>query len=721
MGCQAGRVMLLVAASWPVVAAAQDVEPEDGLVPEIIVTAQKREQRLQDVPISISVQDGELLEDLSIDQFIDLQSRVPNLSITDTPANASIFIRGIGTSGNTLSFEQSVALFVDQVYGGRNRQFMQPFFDVERVEVLRGPQGALFGRNTSAGAISVTTRRPTFTMEADLAADYEFERGSHAVQVGAGGPLTDKLAIRFATRYSNDLGWLDNVVLDRKEPIREDLLGRLSLLWQPAGVTVFAKAEYGNARITGAPFEFVPAGGEPDYTINTDDGLAPLRDVSDSFNAVIDIGVELGEYLLTAISSYSSYEYGQAFNIQARSPARLITQNFEDFEQYSQELRFSSPAGGTIDYIIGGYVEHSSSDIDRVSLLDLPFPPLLNQDNRRTFVQETDVLAAFGQMNWRPIEQLKLGLGLRWTRISKEGAVVGVNQTFTPPGGVVRVPRPSLAAEFAEEEVSPTVDLVWQPNRDITVYGRYAEGSKGGAFTESALTFREFLLEPEQAESYEIGAKLLFPAIDAYFNIAAFQADYTDLQKSTLDQDTATFITSNAAGARTRGVELDAGVAPARGVSISGALAYLDAFYTDYPNGPCRFDAPPGCVTQDRSGDRLQNSPEWTGNINLSVERPLTDTLDYLLNWTTTYQSDINYQDILDPSQVQEAYSKTDLRVGIGSAEDTWELGFLVRNLFNEATSTIIFATFPVGVSPLDRVHLPAPLRSYTLQGRLRF
>ncbi len=551
-------------------ATAQDVDPDEGLTAEIIVTAQKRVERLQDVPISISVQDGKKLEDLSIDQFIDLQSRVPNLSITDTPANASIFIRGIGTSGNTLSFEQSVALFVDQVYGGRNRQFMQSFFDVERVEVLRGPQGALFGRNTSAGAISVTTRRPSFNMEADLAADYEFERGSHAVQVGAGGPLTDDLAIRFATRYSNDRGWLDNIVLDRKEPVREDLLGRVSLLWRPEGATVFAKVEYGDTQIIGAPFEFVRAGAEPDYMVDTDDELAPLRDTSDSFNALIDVGIDVGDHLLTSITSYSAYDYGQAFNIQARRPARLVPQNFEDFEQFSQEVRISSPTGGAIDYIVGGYIEQSSSDIYRETRIDVPPPPALNQRTTRDFSQETDVLAVFGAVNWRPIDQLKLGVGLRWTRIDKEGSASGRIDNFPVRGSVFVVPRPSFVAEFSEEELSPTVDLIWQPNRDVTVYARYAEGAKGGAFTESATTFREFLLEPEQAESYEVGAKLLFPAIDAFFNIAAFQADYTDLQKSSLDQDTATYITSNAAGARTRGVELDAGITPAPGISISG-------------------------------------------------------------------------------------------------------------------------------------------------------
>lgn len=710
---------IMLAAAMPAFAQEAEDGAEDD---EIIVTAQKREERLQDVPISISVQSGEALEQQGIGQFINLQARVPNLSITDTPANASIFIRGIGTSGNNLSFEQSVALFVDQVYGGRNRQFMQPFFDVERVEVLRGPQGALFGRNTSAGAISVTTRRPTHTFEGSFSADYELVRDSYTMQLAASGPVDDNLAVRFAVRYGDSNGWLDNIVLNRKETQRKDLLARASALWEPSdNFTVFAKVEYGDNKIIGSPFEFVPVGTRPNYIVETDDGLAPLRDVSDSFNSTVEMNIGLGDHTLTSVSAYSHYKYDQAFNIQARRPARLVTVNAENFDQYSQELRIASPARDSFDYIVGGYLEHSKSDIKRISLLDLPFPPVLNGDNRRTFVQSTDVTAVFGQFNWSPIEQIKIGAGLRWTRITKEGSVRGFNRSFTPFGTFTDVIRTPLDAKFNDSNLEPTVTVTWKPSEEVSLYAKYAQGSKGGAFTEAAPRIQEFILRPEDAQSYELGAKFLFPTVRGFLNLALFSTDYKDLQKSTLDITTATFITSNAAGARTRGIELDAGFRPTDSIRVSLAGAYLSAKYTSYPNGPCAFGAPIGCTFQDRTGSRVQNSPKWTGNIGIDVDQPVSDSVRLLANWTTSYQSDINYQDILHPLEVQKAFSKTDLRGGIAGADRDWEVALLVRNLFDKRTSGIIFQTFPVGITPNDRVHLPDARRSFTLQARFRF
>jgi iron complex outermembrane recepter protein len=694
---------------------------------EIVVTAQKREERLQDVPISISVQSGDQLENSGLSQFIALQARVPNLSITDTPANASLFIRGIGTSGNNLSFEQSVALFVDQVYGGRNRQFMQPFFDVERIEVLRGPQGALFGRNTSAGAISVTTRRPTREFEGTAAAEYETVRGTYAMQLAASGPVTDTLSARFAARYGRNNGWVDNIVLNRKEAVRDDVLARGSLLWEPAGGgSVFFKLEYGNFSIIGAPFEFVPGGTRPDYRVEHDDGLAPLRDRSRSMSATLEANLPLGEHTLTTIGSYSAYSYDQAFNIQARRPARLVVVNEEAFKQWSQEVRLTSPNNPRFDYIVGAYAEHSESDIRRVSLIDTPAPPGLNQDNRRNFFQASTVIAAFGQANWSPIDQIKIGAGLRWTQIRKSGNSSGFFRTFAvaPPGAFTDVPRLPISGSLTERSVEPTVTLAWQPNSNVNIYAKYAQGSKGGALIETANFPREFVLRPEKAKSYEAGAKFQFPAIGGFLNLAAFTTDYSDLQKSSLDQLTASFVVSNAAGARVRGIELDAGIRPAEGFRITLSGAYLDARYTSYPGGPCRFDNPafanPGC-TQNRTGDRLQNSPEWTGNIAFDLDRPISDTLRIAANWTTSYQSKINYQDSLSPLEEQAAFSKTDVRVGLGGADRSWELALLVRNLFDVRTSGIIFNTFPIGVGPNDRVHLPDPRRSFTIQGRVRF
>ncbi|MFN7176041.1 MAG: TonB-dependent receptor, partial [Thermaurantiacus sp.] len=537
---------------------------------EIVVTARKREERLQDVPISISVQSGEVLENQSISSFMGLQARVPSLSVTDTPANASLFIRGIGTSGNTLSFEQSVSLFVDQIYGGRNRQFMQPFFDVERIEVLRGPQGALFGRNTSAGAISVTTRRPTRSFEGSLLGEVELVRGSHALEMTASGPVTDTLSLRIATRYNKGIGWLDNVVLDRKEPVREDVLARVSALWEPAEtVSLFARLDYGKADIRGTPFEFVPGGGRPIYQNTHNDGLRPLGDTSDTLNGVIQVDVGVGTHTLSSVTGYSGFDYVNSFNIQARAPARLVTENRERFWQWSQELRLASPADQPLSYIFGGYAESSKSDIFRLSIINLPPPPVPNNETHRFFDQKTDVLAAFGQLDWKPVEELSLSGGLRWTRIIKKGNLSGFARVFQPSGAIIDMPRAPISDRFTETDWSPTASITWRPTRDVSLYGRYAQGSKGGAFSEfQAVTPDTFILRPEQSETFEVGAKLAFPAIGGFLNLAVFTTDYKDLQKSSLDINTASFVTTNAAGARTRGFELDAGFRIADGITI---------------------------------------------------------------------------------------------------------------------------------------------------------
>ncbi len=734
MGSESNRVWLraLMGTSLPLIALAQALPATAQSAAaaavsgdDIIVTAQKREERLQDVPISINVTTGDMLEAQSVNQFIDLQARVPNLSITDTPASGAIFIRGIGTSGNTLSFEQSVALFVDGIYGGRNRQFMQPFFDVERIEVLRGPQGALFGRNTSAGAINVVTRRPTRDVEVSAGVEHEFVRGSTALQMAGSGPVTDKLAVRFAARYASTTGWIDNVTLDRTEPNRDDYLARGSLLWEPTeGVRLFVKAEYGRSEIRGAAFEFVPGGTRPDYTVDHDDAFSPLRDLSSADSVTAQLDIDIGRHTLTSVTGYSRYDYEQAFNIQARRPARLVVDNEENFRQWSQELRLTSPAGDRFDYIFGGYWESSKSDIRRLTFVNLPPPPVPNQLNSRDFRQDVDVLALFGQFNFAITDQLKLSAGLRWTNIRKKGGTDGDNRTFLPPAGAIStvVPRVPLSGRLSEDDWSPTASLAWQPTPTVNLYVRYAEGSKGGAFAETATFLKDFLLDPEKAKAWELGGKFSVPSIGGFVNVALYRTDYTDLQKSSLDVTNAVFVTSNAAGARTQGVEVESGFRPADWLRLGASVAYLEAKYTDYPNGPCAFPRHtiPACV-EDRTGDRLQNAPEWTGNVYADIDAPLSDRLRLIGSWTTSFRSDINYQDILHPLEVQKGFSKTDIRAGLAGANRNWEVALLVRNLFDVRTSGIIFQTFPVGVGLNDRVHMPDPRRNFTLQARVRF
>jgi iron complex outermembrane receptor protein len=557
--------------------------------------------------------------------------------------------------------------------------------------------------------------------------------------MAAGGPVTDTLRFRVAARYGQQNGWIDNVALDRTEPDRDDVLARASLVWEPSpNFTLFAKAEYGWSDITGQGFEFVPGGGRPDYTVDTLDDLLPIGDRSNAFNGTVHMDIGLGSHTLTSISAYSWYDYNQGFNIQAKAPSRLVTGNAEVFEQWSQELRLASPTGGAFDYILGGYVETSSSDIARLSLVrpPAPTPPFVPGSNfevrnTRDFVQDTDVVALFGQANWSPVEQLKLTAGLRWTRIRKEGGTSGFNFTqpprrifppFTPPPPT-QGPRVPLDATITENDWSPNVSVTWQPSRTVSLYVRFAEGAKGGAFSETATLLRDFVLEPEQAEAWELGGKFSFPSVGGFLNVALFQTDYTNLQKSSVDTEQAIFVTDNAAGARVKGVEVEAGIRPAEWLRLGGAIAYLDAKYTDYPDGPCPFprELEPNCVA-DRTGDRLQNSPEWTGNVYADIEAPLNDRLRFIGSWTTTFRADTNFQDILHPLEVQPAFSKSDVRLGLADADRRWEVAMLVRNLFDERTSGIIFQTFQPGTNPvLDRVHMPDPRRSVTLQARFRF
>lgn len=696
---------------------------------EIIVTAQKREQRLLDVPISIIAKTGAELQSAGLNDFNDIASRVPNLLINDTPANKQIIIRGIGTTGNSFSFEQSVALFVDGIYGGRNRQYNQPFLDIERLEVLRGPQGAMFGRNTGAGAISITTARPTQTMLVEAFAEYEVRTQSFNTTAVVNGPITDTLSIRITTRYAEDNGWLRNTTLNRVEPQTNQFVGRVSMLYQPRdNVDIFGKLEYSRVNLTGSPFEFVPGGQRPVYRKSSDDAFLPERDDADALNGVLQIDVGIGDHTLTAITGYSGYDFAQAFNIQARRPTRLVSDNAETFKQWSQEIRLLSPTTGAFDYVVGAYAEWSDSLVNRGQTFDLPAPRSPDRIIRRTFDQQTTVLSAFAQAKWRFAEHFSLGAGLRWTQIDKTGEVEGTTSNFLPgppTAPPVVTPLRLLRGEIDDSSFAPSAVLNWTPSRNLSAYVRYARGEKGAAFSEfQNVTPATFFLLPETSDLFEIGIKAQFPEIRGFLNVIAYTTNYSDLQRSALDINTAEFITSNAAGARTRGLEVEGGLSPAEGLTISAAVAYLDAFYTSFRNGPCAADNPaftaPGCA-QDRSGDRLENAPEWTGNIAANFDRPVSDRFRVFANASLNFQSAVNYREFDNPLEVQPAFSKTDIRAGFGDAGRKWELALLVRNLFDKRTSALIFPTFPVGLGPNDRVHVPDPRRSFTIQAKVSF
>lgn len=697
-----------------------------GKIEEIVVTAQKREELLRDVPISISVISGITVDQFSVQDFEELMAFVPNLYVNDTPANNFAFIRGIGTQGNVLAFESSVALFVDGIYAGRNRAFHNPYMDLERVEVLRGPQGALFGRNTAAGAISVISRRPTDEFQASLQAEYEFEFGSYNTTGFVSGPVTDTLNMRLSARWADTQGYVENTLLDRDEPNTDEWQIRVSAEWQPSEtVSGFFKVDAAQVDTVGMPFELVTGGGDPDFSKTSDDAFDPIVDESESQNVMGQFDVDLGAHVLTSITGYSAFDYLNAFNIQATGPARLVTVGEEDFTQFSQEFRLLSPKGQALEYIVGAFYSDEVSDIYRKSTTDVPFTPARPEGiTERWYEQDTETWSFFAQGTWNISDRLSATFGLRYTDLTKTGDLERSFIGFAP--GALNTP---LSAELDESFTDPSFNLTYDVTQNIRLYVAYAEGAKGGGFNgaSSNLVGDAYEFGPESAQNFEIGLKGSWES--AYFNFILYNTDYEDLQRSALDLSlgaTGGFVTLNAAEANSRGFEADAGWAPTDWLQLSGSLAYLDSEFTSFPNSPCPFGSPnfgtPNC-SFDVSGFPLLNAPEWSGSLVADITYPLTSGMNLIGGVTVTYQDDIILQPSYNPLEIQEAYFLANARIGLAEASNGWSVAFMVKNLFNEEYSTTIYETFPLWLEDpaLDRVHLPGRPRTYTFQARYNF
>ncbi|MEZ5514024.1 MAG: TonB-dependent receptor [Steroidobacteraceae bacterium] len=690
-----------------------------GALDEIIVTAQKREENLLDVPISMTVVQAETLTDLNIKDFTDLQVYIPNFAITQTPANSYVFVRGIGTQGNVLAFESSVALFVDGIYGGRNRQFQDPFLDLERMEVLRGPQGALFGRNTSAGAVSVTTARPTKDPLLRLQADYEFEFGSWSLQGVGSGPVSDNVQMRLAARYADTAGFIRNTFLNRDEPAKEDKSVRWSTAWQPSDkVDVLAKIEYNDSTTIGMPFEFVPGGGQPMFTKRADDGFAPERDDSEALNGLIRADFELaGDHTLTAIAGYSSFEYANAINIQAIAPAHLVVANNEDFDQNSLELRLLSPTGGKFEYVAGLYYDDGDTVIGSQSTTDVPFTPAYPEGvTTRRYTESNDSYAAFAQGTWRVTDAVRLTGGVRYTHVEKD---VSLRRSFV--GFAPGARNDPIDDKRKENFFNPSANLQWDVNDRWMLFASYANGSKSGGYNgpTSSDPPATYEYEDESSSSIEVGAKGRFDK--GFLSIVLFDTDYEDLQKSVLNILTQSFTTGNAAKANSRGVEVEAAWQPLDALRFNTSFAYLDAKFDDYPGAICPFGAPmaPSC---NLAGYPLTSAPELSGNVAANLELPVSAGLLFRSNLTATYRSKIFFQPSYNPLEAQDGFWKLDLRAGIAAADDRWDASVVVRNLTDKQTANLIFETFPFFINPaVDRVYLPDLPRTYALQMRYRF
>lgn len=741
---------------------------------EIVVTAQKRLENLQDVPISITTIDSEKMAENAIFKIDDLQSFVPNLSMTETGLSTQIYIRGIGT-GNNPAFEQSVGTYVDGVHYGRSQLLRLPFLDLQRVEVLRGPQSILFGKNSIAGALNLTTAAPTEELEGEAAVNYSPDGDIEEYTGVISGLLTENLSGRLAVRQYNEDGWMDNSYKRKEEMKQDETAVRLSLRWDATDdLRVGLKAEWAGFDTSGRPVEIVqddPATegefqgmnyaqilsskGYPDAL--TEDKQNNKRQTdgretsnNDVENYTLTIDYSLGDMSLTAISGFVTYKFDEHYDGDWVAAPVILGTGGEKYDQFSQEIRLVSPGGETVDWIGGVFYQSSklhyndSLVFPADSVLSAIIPaagPILGTETARRYKADADLWAVFAQATWNITDTTRLAVGGRYNWEEKK-AFREVNIIDTATGAITENPivpfiwsalgisneqydGHSVSANRNEGVFTPLINIAWDATDDIMLYASYSTGFKSGGFDARANSPENFEFEDEEATTYEAGAKSTLWGGVAELNVALYRTEYDNLQTSQFDGSLG-FTVGNAKKTVVQGVELDGRWALTDSLTMSYGLAYLDHEYKDYKNGNCyNGQVPDGDVVNglalcDYSGKSGTYTPKITGVLSLSHVASLTPELTLQSNFDLNYEDDKNVHSNLDPNGKIDSTTKMNVRVALQTS--SWELALLVQNLTDEQPLTQfsdVALTSTFGTSTYN-AFITRPRTTY-LQAKYRF
>lgn len=644
---------------------------------------------------------------------------MPNLKITQTAIANRIAIRGIA-SGDNKGFEQSVAMFVDGVYYGRDQLSRLPLVDMERVEVLRGPQPTLFGKNAIAGAVNITTRSPTDEFEGTVSGLYEFNHKELQLTGVLSGPLSDGIEARVVGYHRSMDGYFYNQKLKRNEPNVDEYYVRGKVEFDKGGpLAAELKLEYADFAMKGQPRDVFGAVGNynavfqgpffvstvPDY-VREDNGYESRNKV---FGATLNADLEIGEHTLTSVTSLLDYKTREIVDVDFSGISFLDGTNLrEDYRQFSQELRLTSPGGEAFNYIGGVYYQHAKLDVQDFTLfnptflgLGAPFNALGDTRNDRDYSQTSDLISAFAQGELSLTDQLRVTAGARFNHEKKSGrrslAIVQGPLSTAPAAVVAAVFRAlnieahSIAGKLSEDSFNPMVNVQFDATDDLMLYASYARGTKAGGFDirsnslPTSTTVAKpgaFEFQDESADNFEAGLK--YKGRDVAFNLSFYRTKYKDLQVNIFD-GTLNFNVRNAAAARTQGIEADFRAALAEGLTISGAIAYLDFKFTNFTDGQCYYLQTPGpggfC---DYSGKRNALSPKWSGNLNVDYWTPVGSDLKLSFNVNADFSSSYIAAANLDPRTYQGSYAKLGARVALGQIDNRWEVALIGRNLTDQ-------------------------------------
>lgn len=707
---------------------------QDITLEEIVVTAQKKAQGLQDVPISLNVVSGDTLDRLSLNNMEEISRYVPNLDIKRTVSGSTIKMRGIG-SGTNRGFELSVGMFIDGVYMGRASQFNSALVDLERVEALRGPQSVLFGKNTIAGAVNVTTARPSQEFEGSVTASYEGKYGGHSLSGYLTGSLTDNLSARLTLKTSDsDDGYLRNTgnaqsaayasvpnyqaVNATDSVLHNSDVARVSLLWEPSDeLSVYAKYERADSEQLGTLSQITEFGRfEPLFkrfdpliddrldlqNSSVPEGIEALGMVLTSDNAVISVDYDAGNYTINSISSYSQYN-SDIYQDSDFTPIPLGTATSNDeFEQFSQELRLNTSLSDSLDLVAGVYYQKSTFFASNHYRINMPIlAPLPAFGSKRKFDQDADTWSLFAQATYAFNEDLRVVLGGRYSAEDKsavkEHFATSFNSEAPNPAltGLLRVfgwgaysyPDQNNPGNRSENQFTPLITVQYDMSDNTMLYFTATEGFKGGGFDYSDLSGEGWQFEEESASAIEFGGKTTLLDGAAELNFAMFYSQFEDLQVSTFNGNV--FVTQNAAESYSRGLELDGRWKLSDEFMLTGALTYTDARYEDYKTAGCTAKQKSqhqgdGPCFQDLSDNKLHDAPEWSANIGLAYTTAIGDSLEFSSNLDLVFNDDSKTHPDQNSFSHQPSYTLIDFGIGLHGIEQQWSISLVGKNLSDE-------------------------------------
>jgi len=714
------------------------VKASDSQLKTVTVTARRREESAQDVPTPMSVIDGQALETQRVYRIQDLQQLVPSVNVAYMHARqSSVSIRGLGNNPASDGLEGSVGLYLDNVYLGRPGMAVFDLMDIEQLEVLRGPQGTLFGKNTTAGVINISTRAPSFTPERSIETSVG-EDGYFQTKGTLSGPLSETLAGRisaYRTRSDGDIknefdghtlnggsrqGFRGQLLYKPSEQFNlrwigdyneEDSSAGTRLLYS-TGPTINGVNRYETrAKAAGAT---LIDGSTRKVNLDSDQQVTVFQGgTSLEANWTLD-----NDFTLTSVSSYRWWDFTPRNDEGLNVPAAFNSGVSVRDKQYSQEFRLASPTGGFFDYVLGAY--YFGSDLDNKSFVyygpqadiwnGTPAGALANVTTLGKGHIETDSFALFGQGTWHLTERLDFTAGIRGTYEEKSAWV----DRAAPVGGAavsgaaaaVRQGRVGAydSGDLNQYTFSPSglLNLSYRFTDDLLGYATLSHGEKSGGVNLTVATAPvagadSLLVGTERANNAELGLKSTLWDRRLQLNANLFWTEVHGYQTNAYDEANRVQYLTNAGSVRSRGVEVESTLVPIRGLTLNLNGSYNDVRYLSYKDAPCAPEvalqpgAPASC---DLTGHQVVGASKWIGNANGQYQWDLDNGLQPYVTASYAFRSKaVGTVEDSDFAQIP-SYAVVNLSTGLRGdlGQGQWDVSLWLKNAFDKTYYTTLWS-----------------------------